>query len=274
MMNILQPLPFYNRLSEQIHLKENSVGPSKILCYPDRLIPFQIVVPNSAQAITGVKLTGYKCEIEVDMTNATNAARIRLVTLGGRKYVVYNGDPFIFVRMNNSTSTIILPTDYFHLTITLDNSQSFYSDKFYPVKPAFCDRDISFQWEMWNDSSKQGYYFENGFKFLAYFDTFITSMTPNIFEDFSKDGYERDILNFRVVTQTYNFELEGVPNSMTAGLSAMLAFDNIYFTDIPNNNRYRVKNITFSPEPEEGGATDSILIGFTIFDNDLIKTLC
>lgn len=269
MINLIQPLPFFDRLIEQERFKESCDGLYRFLSHNDKLIPFQIAVPIGSAIIDYVKIRGFSCEYEAEME--TNATQIKFHTSGGRKWVVYNGAQLTFTRESGSTSPMVLAPGFYYFEVSVDG-RVYYSEVFNVPGDGICDQQINMEIEAWDDSNSNGRTFDDGFKFRAFFNTFITNIVPDITDEYTKDGYERQVLLRKVVIFNYNIELDPVPNSVSIGLAYLTTLKNI--TIKHNGNDYVVRDISYKPDSVEGGALDTVQLTFSIFDQDIIKTNC
>lgn len=272
MINLIQPLPFFDRLSEQERFKESSDGLYRFLSPPDTLIPFQIAVPSDAVAIEAMKIRGFMYEFELDFP--ANSDQVKFQTNGGRKWVMYKGDQLTFVRENGTEEPLVIPAGYYWFEITVDG-KTYYSEVFCVPGDGICDEEINMIIEAWNDEDSQsnnGRTFWDGFKYKCYFHSFITNVVPDITDEFTKDGYERQILLRRVMIFNYNIELDPLPNTVSIGLAYLTSLSHIVIKH--NGNEYNVKDITFKPDSVEGGSLDTVQLTFSIFDQDVIKTNC
>lgn len=269
MINLIQPLPFFDRLSEQERFKESCDGLYRFLSPPDTLIPFQIAVPIGSAVIDYIKIRGYSHAFEIELD--TNPTQAKFQTTSGKKWLMYKGDQFTFTRENGSTEPLILPADFYYFEISIDE-KVYYSEIWCVPGTGICDAPINMIIEAWNDVNTNGRTFDDSFKFRAYFNSFITNIVPDITDEFTKDGYERQILLRRVITFPHNIELDPVPNSVSIGLAYLTTLKNIHIYH--NGNDYNVKDISYKPDQVEGGALDTVQLTFTIFDQDIIKTNC
>lgn len=269
MINLIQPLPFFDRLTEQVFYKENCDGIYKFLSQPDTLIPFQIKVDPSAAVIDYISIIGLTCRKDIDLVE--NAGKFNFHAADGKKWLVYKGDQLTFVRVGGGTEPLTLPRDYFYFEISIDGVVK-YSEIFHVPGDGICDMPINLIIEAWHPKNMNGYTFDNGFKFKCYFNSFVTDMVAEVTDEFLKDGYERKVLSRRVIQFTHNIELEPLPHTVAIGLVAITAFKNITITD--NNNQYEVKDITVKTEKIEGGALYSVLLSFSVFNQDIVRTNC
>lgn len=269
MINLIQPFPFFDRLTEQVRFKENCDGNYKFLSNSTNLIPFQIVLPTDAISIESVKIKGFSCAYELEMTD--NTEKIYIKTTGLKKWVIYKGDQLTFTRESGVTAPLVLSSDYYHFEVTVDG-KTFYSEMFHVIGDGICSEPITMEIQAWHNSDAFGYSFSDGFKFRTFFNAFITNTEAATVDEFNKDGYERQILLRRVISFTRNIELNPMPNTCAIGMIALSGLKNIRI--IENGNTYVVKDITIKQEKVEGGALDSILIGFSIFDEDIVSKNC
>lgn len=269
MINLIQPLPFYDRLTEQDRFKESCDGLYKFLCNNDKLIPFQIIVPLDSAVIDSIRIVGYSCIMELYLPD--NNDQIYFQTTDDRKWLIYTGEQLTFTRSTGTTEPLLLKSDYYYFEVSIDG-KFYYSEVFNVVGNGICDVPITLSIEAWHSKNMNGYSFDEGFRFKCFFNTFITNITADITDEYSKDGYERQILQRRVTIFTHNIELDPLPNSVAIGIAALTSFKNILIKH--NGNEYNVKDITFKQEKIEGGCLDSILLAFTIFDQDIIRTNC
>lgn len=269
MINLIQPLPFYDRITEQQRFKENSYGLSRFLSPSDTLIPFQIKVPIEAVEIQSIIIRGFSNEFEIDLP--ANNDFFYFKTVGGKKRIIYRGEQLTFVRENGDQEPLIIAPDYYWFEVTVDD-KTFFSEVFCVPGEGICDEPINLTIEAWDDKNSNDRFFEDGFKFRAYFHSMITNVVPDITDEFTKDGYERQILLRRVIVFQHNIELDPMPNSISIGIAYLTTLKYIIITF--DNNDYVVKDITYKPDPVEGGSLDAVQLTFTIFDEDVIKTGC
>jgi len=270
MINLIQPLPFFTRLIDQERFKENCDGLYRFLSHPDKLIPFQIAVPIGSAIIDYIKIKGFTCEVQPEIE--FNPTQIRFQTTSGKKWVVYKGDQFTFVRENGTISEpIVLKPDFYYFEVSVDGV-AYYSEIWCVPGTGICDAEINMEIEAWNDTNTNGRTFDDGFKFRAYFNSFITNVVPDITDEFTKDGYERQVILRKVIIFNYNIELDPLPNSVSIGLAYLTSLQHIIIRH--NGNEYIVRDITYKPDSVEGGALDTVQLTFSIFDQDIIKTNC
>jgi len=269
MINLIQPLPFFDRVSEQERFKESSDGLYKFLSPGNRHIPFQIAVPNTAVAIDYVKIKGFVYEFDVDLQY--NSDKVKFKTSGSKKWVVYKGEQFTFDRESGATEPLVIPSGFYYFEVAVDG-KSYFSEVFHVPGTGICDQEITMEIEAWDDANSNGRNFEDGFRYRSFFNSFITNVTPDITEEFTKDGYERQIKLRTVIIFNYNIELDPVPNSISIGLAYLTTLKHIVIKH--NGNEYQVRDITYKPDKVEGGALDTVQLTFSIFDQDIIKTNC
>lgn len=269
MINLIQPLPFFDRLIEQERFKESCDGLYRFLSHKDKLIPFQIAVPIGAETIDYVKIRGYSFEYEAEPP--TNTPQIKFHTSEGRKWLVYNGEQLNFTRENGEFSPMVLKPDFYYFEVSVDG-RVYYSEVFNVPGDGICDQQINMEIEAWNDSNSNGRTFDEDFKFRAFFNSFITNIIPDITDEFTKDGYERNVLLRKVIIFNYNIELDPLPNSVSIGLAYLTTLKHIVIKH--NGNEYIVRDISYKPDSVEGGALDTVQLTFSIFDQDIIKTNC
>lgn len=279
MVNLIQPISFYDKLSEQDSFKESSVN-FKFLS-DERLIPFQIKVPDEITSIKSFSLIGYKYRFEIDL-DSSNSDYIKII-LGdsGKKYVVFfGGENLKFKRLTNypeqppiyTEEDLSLCSDHYYYEVTLNNDKKYFSERFYLNGSGICDSEINLEINSWNDSDKQGYTFKEGFKFKSYFNSFIHSRQAQITNEYVKNGFDIQILKRRVISFPYSFEVDPLPFSISNGLAVLTAFDNFVIKE--NGNEYTAENIDVEIEPIEGTTLDRITFSFTIKGSDIIKTFC
>jgi len=269
MINLIQPLPFFDRLIEQERFKESCDGLYRFLSHKDKLIPFQIAVPIGSAIIDYFKIKGYSNEYEINLN--ANSSKIKFISSSGKKWLVYKGDQLTFVREDETTEPLELCHDYYFFEISVDG-RVYFSEVFNVPGDGICDQQINMEIEAWDDSNSNGRTFDDGFKFKAFFNSFITNIVPDITDEYTKDGYERQILLRKVVIFNYNIELDPVPNSVSIGLAYLTTLKNIIIKH--NGNDYVVRDISYKTDSVEGGALDTVQLTFSIFDEDIIKTNC
>lgn len=271
MINLIQPLPFYDRLTEQDYYKESCNGVYKFLSSNTNLIPFQIIVPSDYNTIDSFKIVGFSNEFEVNLSNLTNQGLIKFITAGSKKWVAFFGGQLKFIDIDDNISDLVLCSDYYHFEVTV-NGVTKYSELFFVGINNICSTPITMEIQAWHSSNFQNYTFDQGFKFKAFFNAFITNVTPEITDEYSKDGYERKVLQRRVIEYQYNIEIDPIPNSISIGLAFLTSLKNILIKH--NGNEYVVKDITYKQDPFDGGCLDSVKLTFTIFDQDTVRTNC
>lgn len=279
MINLIQPISFFDRLAEQDGYKENSPRLHKFLA-DERLIPFQIKVSDETTSITSLRMVGFKYQFDIDLINGNEDA-LKIVEVPSGKYVLFfGGEDLVFNRLTNypdqppiyDQEPLSMCPDYYHYEVTLNTGKTYYSEKFYVNGSGLCDSPITLEIQAWNDRDKQGFTFTEGFKFKAYFNTFIHSQQATITNEYLKDGYERQILQRRVIQFPFKFEIDPVPFSIANGLAVLTAFDN--FVIIENGNEYLAENVEFEAEEIEGTSFNQVVFTFTIKGQDVIKTFC
>lgn len=275
MINLLQPLNFYDFQLEQNQYRENCAGaiPDNCQLISDnkKLTPWQIAIPLGVAAIQSVTLYCPTCIYELDL--AANAAFIKIVTTATQKWIIYTGDQLIFKDNNNITSPLTLSSGIFDWRVTA-GGKTYYSEQFLVPSTGMCKSSWGLKVQAWNGTPWNGLYFSGtDFKFTVYFDTFISNMLATIADVSNKDGYQRDVLSQRVITPNFQVKFNPMPNSVAVGLSVLTAMKNIQVLDTLGNV-YQVKNIKFTQTPIEGDCLDIVVIEFSIFDRDYIETNC
>lgn len=278
MINLIQPISFYDRLEEQSYKMENSPSPAKFLA-DKRLIPFQIKMPESSQVV-GFRLVGFKYQFEIDLITE-NIQSMEVVPMGNYSYFLfYGGENLFFRRLKNypnlppeyTIEPLGMCSDYYHYEVSLASGKKYYSEKFYYNGTGGCDSPITLEINAWNNTDKNDLIFQNGFKFKSYFNTFIYSQQANITDDFDKDGFERQILKSRVIQFPYSFAPDPLPQVVTNGLALLTAFDN--FVVIENGNEYITEFVQMEIEDVEGTNLNTSIFTFRIKGQDVIKTFC
>lgn len=275
MINLLQPLNFYDFQLEQNQYRENCAGSvpddCQLISDNKNLTSWQIAVPLGVAAIQSVTLYNPLCIFEVDL--AVNADFIKIVSTTTQKWIVYTGDQLIFVDNNNVQSPMTLCEGLFDWRVTA-GGKTYYSEQFLVPSTGICKSSWGLKIQAWNVNPWNGLYFSGtDFKFTVYFDTFISNMLAAVADVNSKDGYQRDVLSQRVITTNYQVKFNPMPNSVAVGLSVLTAMKNIQVLDTLGNV-YPVKNIKFTQTPVEGDCLDIVVIEFSIFDRDYIETNC
>lgn len=278
MINLIQPISFFDRLAEQDGYKENSPKLHKFLA-DSRLIPFQIKVPETITSITSFRIVGYKYIFDISLEVNEDVLKIEEVDSG--KYVLFYGsENLIFERLINypeqpsiyDQEPLQMCPDYYHYEVTVDTGKTYYSEKFYIYGNGLCDSPITLEINAWNSTDKNGYTFVNSFKFKSYFSTFIHSQDATITNEYSKDGYERQSLKRRVIQFPYTFEVDPLPFTISNGLAVLTAFDNFVIKE--NGNEYTAESIDIEIDDIEGTSFKKIVFTFTIKGQDIIKTFC
>lgn len=283
MINLIQPISFFDRIQEQDQFRENSPGGHKFLA-DKRLIPFQIFFNDyDTLSVTSFRLVGYKYQFEIDLING-NEDFLKVIQTDdapAKTYILFlGGEGLVFNRLTNypnqppvyAPEPIEYCPDYYHYEVTTNTGKTFYSEKFYIGGNGLCDSPITLEIHAWNNSDKQGFTFEEGFKFKAYFNSFIHTQQAIITDEYLKDGFERQRLQRRVMEFPFSFSTDPLPFSITNGLALLTAFDN--FVVIENGNEYITESVSVETDQVEGTSFASATFTFTIKDNDIIKTLC
>lgn len=270
MTNLIQPLPIYDRLNEQARFKENCNAMYDFICPTNRLIPFQISIPNDLEAITSFKIYGMTAGV-FNVNTTLNADVIKIVEEDGKKWVLFYGDGLLIPGFP-APAPLPITCGYWYFEITVD-ARVYYSEVFKVVNNGIYEQDPDLMIEAWHPATMSGYSFADDFRFRAFFDSFITNNIPETTDEFLKDGYERNILQRRVIEFLYNIELDPTPNNITIGLIAMTAMKNFVITEA-SGNEYVTKNVTVKQEPLDGGFLDSLQFTFTTFDQDIVRTNC
>lgn len=279
MINLIQPISFFDVLGEQDGFKENSPKLHKFLA-DSRLIPFQIRIGETVTSITSFRLVGYKYQFDLPLDSG-NENYIKIVTMPSGKFVLFfGGENMVFKRLTNypeqpptyDTEPLSICPDFYHYEVTLNTGKKYFSEKFYVGGDGLCDSPISLEINAWCDSDKHGFTFTEGFKFKAYFNTFIHSNQAEITDEFVKDGYERQILQRRVIRFPYKFEVDPLPFTISNGLAVLTAFDNFVIKE--NGNDYVAESVDVDIEEIEGTSFNQIVFTFTIKGQDVIKTFC
>lgn len=279
MINLIQPISFFDNLGEQDGFKENSPKLHKFLA-DERLIPFQIRIPEDATSITSFRLVGYKYQFDIALDSG-NENYIKVVEVPSGKFVLFfGGEHLVFKRLTNypdqppvyDTEPLSLCPDFYHYEVTLNTGKKYFSEKFYVSGNGLCDSPITLKITAWCNSDKHGFTFTENFKFNAYFNTFIHSHQATITDEFVKDGYERQILQRRVIQFPYKFEVDPLPFTISNGLAVLSAFDNFVINE--NGNDYVAESVDVDIEEIEGTSFNQIVFTFTIKGQDVIKTFC
>lgn len=275
MINLLQPLNFYDYQLEQNQYRENCAGAIPDNCQlvsgNKNLITWQIKIPFGVVAIQNVTLYCPTCIYDLDLT--ANADIIKLVDDGVNRWIIYTGDQLIFKDNNNNLTPLTVSACIYDWRVKA-GGKTYYSEQFLVGGTGMCRNDWGLKIEAWNTKNWNGFYFNNSdFKFRVYFDTFISNMIATIADVSNKDGYQRDVLSQRVITPNFQIKFNPMPNSVAVGLSILTAMKNIHILDTLGND-YVVKNINFTQTPVEGDCLDLVVIEFSIFDKDYIETNC
>lgn len=281
MINLIQPISFFDRIQEQDNYKENSPAPPRFIT-DNRLIPFQLK-PELGGTVTSFRLVGYKYRFDIDLTANPSIFTI-LQTVELNNYLFKGGEGLVFRRLTNypdkppiySSEPLELCPDYYHYEITFDSGKTYYSEKFYVIGEGLCEneRPITLEIQAWNDpfSEVYGFMFDETFKFKAYFNTFIHYQQALITDEFLKDGYERQVLQKRVIQFPYIFETDPLPYSIANGLAVLTLFNN--FVVIENGNTYKADSVTVDLQEIEGTSYSKVVFTFSVRDQDLIKNFC
>ena len=269
MKNLIQPLQVYNRLNEQDRFKENLDKTYKFLSNPDRLIPFQFTVPIGSTTVTSFKIKG---TYNYDLIIANNAGKFGLYTNGNTKNFMYFGEQLNHTAMSGAVIPLLLAEGGFQWFEVVIDGVAYFTEMFYVVGHGICDHPITLEIEAWDRYDTNGHLFSNDFRYKCFFNSFITDQTPNIQEEFSKDGFERNNILRRVIQFLYNFELDPLPNSIAVGITALTAFTNFIIRH--NGNTYTNADLTVKADRIEGGGLYSLLFSFSLPQEDLIKTAC
>lgn len=279
MIYTIQPLPFYDRLSEQDRFKENSFGISKYLS-DKRLIPFQIPLQPDMTSVSTFRIVGFKYAFEIDLS--INEDMIRIIDTNlGRKCIFFGGEGIVFRRLTNypqyppqySSEPLDMCVDYYHFELKFNNNKTLYSEKFYLNGGGMCDSRINLEIEAWNDKDIYDFTFIDGFKFRAYFDSFITNQIGEPTDEFLPDGYERNILSRRVIQFPLVFEVDPLPFSIANGLLMLTGLS--HFVVKENGNEYIADIVTLETTQIEGSSfAQSVFKVYLNKENDLLKTLC
>lgn len=275
MINLLQPLNFYDFQLEQNQYRENCAGavPDNCQMVSDNktLGSWQISVPFDVIAIQSIMLysNGHIYELNV----ISNAAIIKLVDNGTQKWIVYTGVQLIFKDNDGDESPLVLAPGIYDWRIKA-GGKTYYSEQFIISGKEMCRHDWGLKIQAWNTKVWNGLYFNDAdFKFTAYFDTFISNGLVATADVSNKDGFQRDVLSQRVITINRQIKFNPMPNSVAMGLSMLTSLKNIHILDTLGND-YNVKNIKFTQTPVEGDCLDIVVIEFSIFDKDYIETNC
>lgn len=276
MINLLQPLPFYDFQLEQNQYRENCAGSVPNTCQmvsDNKTLPsWQISIPFAVNAVQAIMI--YSNTHIYELNVASNAALIKIVSVGtDQKWIIYTGAQLVFKDSDNVESPLIVVPGLYDFRITA-GGKTYYSEQFLVSGTGVCRNDWGLKIEAWNVLPWNGMYFSDAtFKYKAYFDTFISNMLTSISDVSNKDGYQRDVLSQRVITPNFQIKFNPMPNSIAVGLSVLTAMKNIQISD-KIGNVYNVKNIKFTQTPIEGDCLDIVVIEFSIFDNDYIRTNC
>ncbi len=280
MINLITPLPFYDNRLEQNQYKENSSALSLYKHYSDKVKPvtWQIKVPGNIVAITGIKINGL---LHSYILVPGDNPGIRIVTDGGNKWIIYDGTTLMFTDAYGAITVLDIAPGFYdwQISYTIDTAgtittETKYSEVWFIADAdAVCYTDWKLKIEAWNNDSWNGYYFNNDFKFLTYFDSFITNITGIISDDTVKDGYGRQLLSQRIISPTYTIHFDPMPNIIAVSLTIMAAMKNFVITD-RLGNRYVLKNIKVSQDHIENTSMDEVSFEFTLADGDYISNFC
>lgn len=280
MINLIQPLPFYDYQLEQNQYRENCAGsvPDNCQLVSDNrnLISWQIEIPLAIISITSITLFSPTCIYE--LTLLANQSVFKIKTDGVKRWIIYTGGQLTFVDANNIQTPLVVKGGLYDWRV-VSGGKTYYSEQFLVSGTGICRNVWGIKLQAWNDTIWNGLYFGDDFKFTAYFDTFISNRLSTVADVVNKDGFQRDVLSQRVVSTNYQIKFNPMPNSVALGLSVLTAMKNIQVIERldPNGdyvNTYDVKNIKFTQTPVEGDCLDLVNIEFSIFDNDYIKTPC
>lgn len=275
MINLLQPLNFYDFQLEQNQYRENCNGlvPDSCQLVSDnkKLNSWQIAIPLSVVAIQSIEL--YSNGHIYDLNVLVNNAIIKIVANATDAWIIYTGEQLIFVDNDNVQSPLVVVDGLYDFRIKA-GGKTYYSEQFLIQNNAVCKSQWGLKMQAWNTVPWNGFYFNNDdFKFTVYFDTFISNILSTVADVVNKDGYQRDVLSQRVITANFQIKFNPMPNSVAVGLSVLTAMKNIQILDTLGNV-YPVKDIKFTQTPVEGDCLDIVVIEFSIFDNDYIRTNC
>lgn len=279
MINLIQPISFFDRLTEQDGYKENSPKLHKFLA-DSRLIPFQIKVPSNINSILSFRIVGYRYIFEIDLVSP-NTNFIKVVTAEAGKYVLFfGGENLVFRRISNypnipeeyDEEPLAFCPDYYHYEVKLDTGKIYYSEKFYIGGAGLCDEPITLEINAWNNNDRSNFTFTENFKFKCYFNSFIHAQEAIVTDDYHKDGYERQSLKIRVIQFPYSFEVNPLPYTISNGLAVLTTFDNFVIKE--NGNEYIANSIDFEIENIEGTSFNRVIFTFTLKGQDIIKTNC
>lgn len=279
MINLIQPISFFDRIEEQDSYLENSPSSHKFLA-DERLIPFQIKVPDEVTSISSFRMIGNKYIFKIDL-NSGNEDALKLVTADNGKYILFfGGEDLVFNRLTNypalppiyEPEPLEMCSDHYYYEVTTNDGKRYFSERFYVNGNGLCDGKITLELNAWNNKDKGSYTFTEGFKFKAYLDTFIHSHKAEITDEFAKDGYERQILQRRVLSFPYSFVTDPLPYSIANGLAVLVAFDN--FVIKVNGNEFIAEDFEIEIEEVEGTSYHTILFTFTQKGQSVVKTFC
>lgn len=274
MINLLQPLPFYDYQLEQNQYRENCAGavPDNCQLISDNihLMPWQIAIPIGVIGITSITLYNPSCIYEFVLLS--NQTVFKIKTDGVNRWIIYNGGQLTFKDNNNVESPLVVNSGLFYWRVVA-GGKTYYSEQFFISGTGVCRNQWGLKVKAWNDNSWNGLYFGDNFKFFVYFDTFISNILSTVSDVINKDGYQRDVLSQRVITPNFQIKFNPMPNIVAVGLSVLTAMKNIQVLDTLGNV-YNVKNIKFTQVPVEGDCLDLVTLEFSIFDNDYIETNC
>lgn len=280
MINLIQPLPFYDYQLEQNQYRENCAGSVPDSCHlvsdNKNLSSWQIEIPIGIISITSITLCSPSCIYELNLL--ANQAVFKLKTDGVKRWIIYTGGQLTFVDANNVSSPLVAQPGIYDWRVT-SGGKTYYSEQFLISGTGVCQNQWGIKIQAWNENIWNGLYFGDDFKFICYFDTFISNRIGSIADVLNKDGYQRDVLSQRVITPTYQLKFNPMPNSVALGLNVLTAMKHIQVIEKLDPagtylNTYDVKNIKFTQTPVEGDCLDLVNIEFSIFDNDYIKTNC
>lgn len=273
MINLLTLLPFYDYQLEQNQYRENCNGYGVQIYISDKfdLIPWQIAVPNTVTNIQTITLYSLGAVFNIDL--AVNNANFKLVTQGTNKWIIFLGGSIYYTDNLGAVQTLDVPGGIYEWQVEAAG-KPYFSEQFYIVgvnDP--CPKNWNIKIRAWNDDNWNGFYFNNEFKFVAYFDTFISNIIASIADSTNKDGYDRQVLNNRVISPTFRIKFDPMPNVFSVALSIVTGMKHIEISDLIGNV-YVVKDIKLTQTPVEDDCLDLVVMDFTIFDNDYIKTNC
>lgn len=266
MINIISTLPFYDKVIEQNRFKENSQSLKEYNSYNshNKMASWLVILPDNTMGIDYVKLHGLDKIYTLNLSNGS----IRLGWSDNKRWAVYNGGAIIAAENNQE---LYLPAGKYFWEVKASD-RVFFSEVIFVDSPD-CER-WSIKLEAWNETPWNGYFFDGFFKFVSYYNTFVTNITPTISDDTLKDGYDRQNLSQRVISLSYNISFDPMPNIIAVGLAIQMTLKNIVITDRITGNVYNVKNTKFTQTPIEGTSFDIVDLQFTLFDGDYIANLC